>query len=134
MIEMHWEGMEELRKALNTAADDVRKKDELLVRQAAANVRNATVQRIQRGPASGRVYGNHQASAPGEAPATDLGQLASSYFIAQEDDYSWIVASPLPYARFLEFGTQNMEPRPHLPPSVEEETPKLQKALEGILK
>jgi HK97 gp10 family phage protein len=139
MIEMRWEGMEELRAELNKAADEVRKKAALIVRQAAANVRNATVMRIQRGPASGRIYqssvsgATHQASREGEAPATDSGNLANSYFVAQEDELTWVVASPLPYARFLEFGTQKMGARPHLLPSVEEEAPKMRAALKGLI-
>ncbi len=43
--------------------------------RVANSIRNEAVTAIMRGQKSGKVYGNHQASAPGEAPANDLGAL-----------------------------------------------------------
>lgn len=55
----------------------------------------------------------YTASAPGEAPAVRLGDLRTSYrFIVERNE--GIVGTPLEYAEHLEYGTENMAPRPHL--------------------
>jgi HK97 gp10 family phage protein len=81
---------------------------------------------IQNPPKSGRIYkrGNvlHQASAPGEAPATDTSALVNSAYtkkIADADYETGFTAKETDYARHLEFGTAKMEPRPYLRPAVE---------------
>lgn len=84
-------------------------------------------QKIQKGPASGRVYQKynprriHQASAEGEAPATDTGALVNSGF--QELDEGALevhVGFAKLYAIFLEFGTRMIGKRPFMLPTVEE--------------
>lgn len=77
------------------------------------------VVKILRGSRSGRIYRvpgtqrMYQASAPGEAPASRLGDLRTSYkFIIHRSEA--LIGSPLHYARSLEFGTRKMAKRPHL--------------------
>ncbi len=73
---------------------------------------------IARGTKSGRRYGKHQASAPGEAPATNTGRLIQSIaWQALNPGLVVEVGSPLDYAAYLEDGTQNMDPRPWLKPA-----------------
>lgn len=71
------------------------------------------------GPGSGRRYGNHVASAPGEPPATDTGRLRASIRSDLTDlaDYVARVGTNLKYARFLELGTSKMLARPFLQPA-----------------
>jgi HK97 gp10 family phage protein len=75
----------------------------------------------------------HQASAPGEAPATDTGTLVSS--IESKVEVGWLdIASAVvwtekPYAKWLEFGTTRMEPRPFFTPAVEENRARFPKIL-----
>lgn len=73
---------------------------------------------IQQGPKTGRVYRirgrDHQASAPGEAPATFSGRLAKSYNYNVHGPFQMTVGESAPYAGFLEDGTRKMKPRPHL--------------------
>lgn len=64
----------------------------------------------------------HRASAPGEPPATDTGRLVSS--IAPRYDEAGMRATigvhdenMVRYARFLEFGTRRMRPRPFVRPT-----------------
>ena len=81
---------------------------------------------IQSGPKTGRVYkhGNvsHQASAPGEAPASDTGALASHSKIERESLAHWLVIFFQEHARKLEFGTPvQLAARPFLRPGVEAE-------------
>jgi HAMP domain-containing protein len=94
--------------------------------------------RVQRGPATGREYtrGNvtHQASAPGEAPATDTGALASSINFAQAGPLTAEVVSRLPYATWLEFGTQKIAPRPSWVPAREAIEPKFQRRVEVAIR
>jgi hypothetical protein len=101
------------------------------VNETALEVRADIVRRIQRGPKTGRVYrsGNvtHRASAPGEAPATDTGRLANSIVYERIGLIAAKVSSRLPYATYLEFGTQRIAPRPAWTPAVERATPVLQR-------
>lgn len=74
---------------------------------------------IQRGARSGRIYRRggvqHQASAPGEPPKTDLGGLAPSIFAElDQDKLGAEVGTNLAYGKHLEFGTTKMAARPWL--------------------
>lgn len=75
---------------------------------------------IGRGPKSGRLYGKHQASAPGQAPATDTGRLVKSIsWRSFNRGLSAEVGSHIFYAPFLEEGTSKMDSRPWLQPAYE---------------
>lgn len=63
----------------------------------------------------------HQASAPGEAPATETGALDNSGYTKRLGTADYEVGFTTEYAAPLEFGTPRIEPRPYLRPSVEEE-------------
>lgn len=74
---------------------------------------------------SGRVYGGHQASAPGEAPAVDTGALRNAVQVAQMDPLTYVVgiAGKVKHptsgtelgiiAITLERGGRKLAPRPH---------------------
>ena len=69
------------------------------------------------GSRSGRVYRRrgvaHQASAPGEPPASDTGNLLNSRIIELiPDEIAARMRITAAYAPHLEYGTKNMEPRP----------------------
>jgi phage gpG-like protein len=85
------------------------------VRKTAADV-ESEVKKEMAAPKSGRRYrrggGMHQASAPGEAPAVDLGQLINSIQIRDESDLTSVVGTNVEYATALEYGTRKMAPRP----------------------
>lgn len=70
-------------------------------------------------PKSGRIYGDHQASAPGESPAIDIGNLVGSVQAEGESDISWVVNAGAEYAIWLEYGTVHMAPRPFMEPMAE---------------
>jgi hypothetical protein len=76
---------------------------------------------IQGGPKTGRVYGNHQASAPGQYPASDTGRLAAGVrmVIPTEATMTGQVGTNVVYGPMLEFGTSKMAARPWLLPSFE---------------
>lgn len=82
------------------------------------------------GPKTGRVYRRynpfriHQASAPGQPPANDLGALARSLVAVRtkinQYAYKNTVGSNLAYAAALEYGypDRNLLPRPYLAPAL----------------
>lgn len=67
---------------------------------------------------SGHVYGRHQASAPGQAPAIDTGLLANSQVAEMTGPTTAIAGFAAEYAPHLEFGTVRMAARPFLGPAV----------------
>lgn len=69
---------------------------------------------ITTGAKTGRRYGSHQASAPGEAPANRTGKLADSGGYSLRGSRQMEVGETAHYAKFLEDGTSKMRPRPHL--------------------
>lgn len=91
--------------------------------EEAAQIVAAEAQRlVVDGPKSGRVYKkyvprrDHQASAPGEAPANDTGHLAANIVIdrAELGTGRIRIASLAAYSKVLELGGRLMAPRPFL--------------------
>lgn len=73
---------------------------------------------ITDGPKSGRIYRRrgveHQASAPGEPPATDTGRLVQSARLELDPEtLSGQVQWSTEYSAHLEYGTAKMAPRPY---------------------
>jgi phage gpG-like protein len=87
---------------------------------------------------SGRKYrrgsGVHVASAPGEAPAVDLGQLINSIQVEHENDYTSIVSTNVDYAVHLEYGTRKMGARPVWRPVAEKLREPFTEAITQVLK
>ena len=82
------------------------------------SIREEAVTLINTGAKTGRVYRrngiSHQASAPGESPAADTGDLASK--IGTAVDATTLKGSVEFYsahAKHQEYGTRNMAPRPY---------------------
>lgn len=80
-------------------------------------------QSIQKGPKTGVVYKRrnvrHQASAPGEAPATDTGRLVASGRVDQPQSLVANLIFSADYAAALEYGTRHMAARPFMRPAGE---------------
>lgn len=88
--------------------------------------RNDAVRRVLRGPKTGRIYQKydpkrtHQASAPGESPATDLGALAGSILAEPAPgELAANLVARMPYAVHLEYGTTRIAARPFLRPAAD---------------
>lgn len=103
------------------------------VRKSLEQVRSTAVKSIQRDPKTGETYRRspganlgavHQASAPGQSPATDTGRLVSSLKVIHKG-LSGSVGSQLNYSFWLEYGTINMRSRPFLRPSLEKNSDKI---------
>ena len=61
----------------------------------------------------------HRASAPGEAPASDTGNLVNQSSVELDGALASIVRFFAKYASWLEFGTSRMAARPFIIPAVE---------------
>jgi HK97 gp10 family phage protein len=84
------------------------------------------------GPKTGVLYGNHQASAPKEAPAVDTGALINSITVEFPSRLTGIIAPHTEYAIYLEYGTRNMAPRPFMRPAAEKVRPAFIQAMKQV--
>lgn len=82
-------------------------------------------------PKSGRTYGSHVASAPGESPAIDTGLLVNS-IQTEIDGLSATVGTNAEQATALEFGSTHTAPRPFMQPAFDDAEPKFKKALSEV--
>ncbi len=133
------EGVDALRARLAEIGEAQRARLRTAIANGAAAVQAEAVRSIQDGPKSGILYGPtraamhvgmgtaskseskkvHQASAPGEAPAADSGELAGKISVRPSvDGLSAEVVSAAPYSADLEFGTDTIEPRPFMRPAL----------------
>ena len=88
---------------------------------------------INTGARSGRMYGNHQASAPGEPPARHTGRLSDSVKIQRVNQYATSVRVTEEYAVYLEYGTQKIEPRPFISVAAREAQTAMSRRVKKIL-
>jgi HK97 gp10 family phage protein len=113
-------GVGSLEKKIQKTIEATRKRRKAALRKAAYIVAGTAKQLIQRGPKTGRTYGKHTASAPGEPPASDTGNLVSSITVEEINDGQVNVICRAPYAAVLELGTDDgttIEERPFMRPA-----------------
>lgn len=107
---------------LELASDDV---IEETIFNLAMETQAEAIKGINGPPKSGAVYEKyaprrtHQASAPGQYPASDTGRLASSVRAVPTGPMAYEVGTNVAYGPMLEFGTTRMAARPWLFPSFE---------------
>lgn len=100
-----------------------------IIAKQALDLRNEWVDTLSE-PGTGRQYGRHQASAPGDPPAVDSGLLRNSVQAAQFSPLSWgvgLVSTPYPdggattseVGVIQEYGSRLQAPRPHARPSLD---------------
>ena len=86
----------------------------------------------------GRRYGEHVASAPGEAPAIDMGALVNSIqtelVSATAERAEVQVFTNMKYAPPLEYGTAHIEARPFMRPAADENEDEIGEAARMVLK
>lgn len=123
-FDLRLEGGPELKAALDRMTKAQASKVDRVVQRTAAELEAGIKLQIQQGPKTGKIYqrGNvvHQASAPGQAPASDTGVLMGSITHEREGEGRAAVMSRTIYAAFLEFGTRKMAPRPAWLPEIED--------------
>jgi N-acetylmuramoyl-L-alanine amidase len=126
---------------------EVKNRVKKAVRRGCNLVRNEAVDSILRGSKSGIVYElyspqrrTHQASAPGEAPASDTGRLASNIFTALDrDGLGGSIESRAEYSAALEFGHRyadgiTLQARPFMVPALESQRKKIRNLIREAVK
>ena len=135
-------GGPEFEAALMRATDDAKARVSDALQATGLEVRGDIVKRIQGGPATGTIYErggiSHQASAAGEAPATDQGGLANGTLYRTVSQLAVEVYNTQVQAAALEFGHDYgggrvIEARPSMVPAVEKIKPKYIKRIERAL-
>jgi len=114
---------EKLGRISNRTRDEVKR----ALRRGALAIENTAVEGIISPPKTGRVYkskhrkgATHQASAPGEYPAADSGELHQSITHTDAsggDRLRYEIGTNTPHGTYLELGTSKMAPRPFMGPS-----------------
>jgi hypothetical protein len=108
-----------------------------IVRKTAKDLQ-ADAQDSMKGPKHGRFYRSsktgkpHRASAPGEAPAVDIGNLKGSISVEMEKPTLAIVAVGANYGVTLEYGSRKIAPRPYMRPAAEKARPAFIEALRKL--
>jgi len=88
---------------------------------------------IASGAKSGKKYGNHTSSAPGQSPANWTGKLIRSIKVQKSKGKAFVYITAK-YAEFLEFGTSKMRPRPFIIPAFLKTKKMIQDKLKRIAK
>jgi HK97 gp10 family phage protein len=87
---------------------------------------------------TGLLIGGHQASAPGEPPAIDTGNLVNSIKteLVSSNEQSALaqVGTGVEYAEPLEFGTSRIAPRPFMRPAWDNNIEKVKETIRKIAK
>ena len=110
---------------LNKLEKDMELPYQEIVKGGEQFIRGEAIKSNQSGAKSGIVYEkynprrSHRASAPGQAPASDTGNLVSKIIVKQKSKNITNVESNADYSAFLEYGTSKMEPRPFMLPAFE---------------
>lgn len=138
-ISLKLEGMAQLQAALSALGEKAEAELSKAIDATGLELRGDIVKRYQRGPKTGSTYRKynpnrtHTASAPGEAPATDTGRLASGVDYTKDGKLSATVGSRVVYAAMQELGTARIAPRPAWVPATEAMRPKFRKRAEAAL-
>jgi len=128
-------GLKKAQDALKNLEKDLEQPFREIILGSAQLIRGEAIKSIQTGPKSGRIYEKynprrtHKSSAPGQAPASDTGNLVSQIRVRQKNPDEVVVESNALYSAFLEFGTSKMLARPFLFPATERSRPKIVQAV-----
>lgn len=128
-------GLDKLNKKAKEKAQEVPKEILKEITKGTLAVHRTAIEGIQKGSRSGIAYKNHQASAPGEYPKTDTGNLVSKiFFRIDKNELVGEVGTALDYGVYLELGTSRMSPRPWLQPSFNKHKQDIQDGIKEVLK
>ena len=106
-----------------------------LVLRTTTLVENTAKKSIMKG-GTGRIYQKynprreHTASKVGEPPASDTGFLVGNITLDVKEQGTSVIGQVIasaPYAKALEFGTTQMEPRPFMQPALERNRAKIKR-------
>jgi HK97 gp10 family phage protein len=145
IINVDIKDFKKVEQAMQELVNNVGKPFEQVIEGGGQEIRKEAVRSIQQDPKSGIIYQRynprrrHQASAKGEAPASDTGFLVSQITmnVREKTDGSVVgqIISAAPYSAHLEYGTTNMTERPFMQPALEKNRRKIHSMFKkGVLK
>lgn len=123
MITMKLRGFDDVRAMIQQAPREVIEAADKELKKGAIMVADDMIHTITSGGRSGRMYGKHQASAPGEPPANWSGKLVASIRWLTRGVLNYYVEASAEHAHPLEFGTHKMAARPFMLPTMEKNEP-----------
>jgi len=129
-IKINVKNLKKVLSQLNRLDKDLETPFQEIVKGGGQLIRAEAIKSIQTGAKTGIVYQKynprrqHRASAPGQAPASDTGNLVNKIIVKNSKDQVQ-VQSNAHYSKFLEYGTSKMQPRPFLFPASVKSTPKI---------
>lgn len=157
MVSLDAKDLRKLRKELEKDANDLRRELRAVIYEAAEDVRGEAIKSISRGSKSGYTYEwrgvakglepdsfrkvkgkvipvkirnkPHTASAKGEAPASDTGNLVNSI---RAKEYSGLRAEVTARAKYSGYLEDDLD-RPFLEPAYEKVEPKLEREIEKAI-
>lgn len=138
-------GVRELRLKLGRIPKAVQREVALALRRGGLAIENRAAQGIIDPPKTGRVYrsrgrkgAKHRASAPGQFPAADTGELHQSLTTVPTKNGPDVIqvntGANAPYAEALELGTSKMAPRPFMQPSFDENEAKIRQNVRAAIR
>jgi len=134
-IKINVKNLDKVLSQLSRLNKELEKPFQEVVKGGGQLIRAEAVKSIQSGGKSGIVYEkynprrSHRSSAPGQAPASDTGNLVSKIRVKQKNPNTTQVESGADYSAFLEYGTSKMQPRPFLFPAFEKSRAKITQAV-----
>jgi len=134
-IKINVKNLKKVMSQLGRLNKDLEQPFQEVVKGGGQLIRAEAVKSIQSGAKSGIVYEkynprrSHRASAPGQAPASDTGNLVSKIRVKQKNPNTTIVESGADYSAFLEYGTSKMQLRPFLFPAFVKSKEKITQAV-----
>jgi len=124
-INLKVKNLKKVLSQLNRLQKDMEVPFQEIVKGGGQLIRGEAIKSIQTGSKSGVMYQmynprrEHRASAPGESPASDTGNLVSKIIVKQKSKDITSVESNADYSAYLEYGTSKMEARPFMLPAFE---------------
>lgn len=131
---MKLHGLDELKKRLGRIPEHVRAQVDPVLAEGAELVARDAINSIETGSRTGRMYGDHQASAPGEPPANLTGELAESIHSVRRGSMSYTVEADAKHGLPLELGTSNMEARPFMGPALQRNKLRIKNMINSAVK
>lgn len=129
-VSAKWTGVDKTQEAIFGLDDRLKRGAINALKATGVFMESDAKRRVIKGPKTGKIYSRkdifHQASAPGESPASDTGTLVRSItHDVSEQEFEVALHASADYAGHLELGTRNMEERPFLRPALIKNTKKI---------
>jgi len=137
-VTVSWKGLDQLERKFMDYPDQVEAGALDGLEALGLMVQNEARNSVLKGPKTGKGYKRgaitHQASAPGQAPASDTGTLVRSILSeVHRVGMEVIISAGTFYAKMLEYGTRAMAARPFMLPALDKIRPKAARVMKQYI-